>query len=115
MPKAPNYLADYADADSITDLACEARMKYVNITASHHEGFCLWDSRTEPFNAMTHARCDLVRELVEQCDKKGPGFFACYTHVLNRRHPYAPTRDVLEMGRPDARWHVCRQGGIAVA
>jgi alpha-L-fucosidase len=88
------------DADFITDLACEAGMKYVNITTCHHEGFCLWDSRTEPFNAMKYAGRDLVRELAVQCDKKGLGFFAYYTHVLNWRHPYAISRDVLDMGRP---------------
>lgn len=89
------------DADFITDLACEAGMKYVNLTTCHHEGFCLWDSKVEPFNAMTFARRDLVRELAEQCDKKGLGFFAYYTHVLNWRHPYAATREMVFPGRPD--------------
>jgi len=89
------------DADFITDLACEAGMQYVNLTTCHHEGFCLWDSKVEPFNAMTHAGRDLVRELGEQCDRKGLGFFAYYTHVLNWRHPYALTRDLCTMARPD--------------
>lgn len=89
------------DADFITDLACEAGMRYVNLTTCHHEGFCLWDSKTEPFNAMRYTRRDLVRELAEQCDRKGLGFFAYYTHVLNWRHPYALTRNVLETARPD--------------
>lgn len=89
------------DADFITELACEAGMKYVNLTSCHHEGFCLWNSKTEPFNAMTHAGRDIVRELAEQCDKKGLGFFAYYTHLLNWRHPYSITRDVLAFGRPD--------------
>jgi len=89
------------DADFITDLACEAGMRYVNLTTCHHEGFCLWDSKVEPFNAMRYAGRDLVRELAEACDNKGLGFFAYYTHVLNWRHPYAISRDVLESGRPD--------------
>ncbi len=88
------------DADFITDLACEAGMKYVNLTTCHHEGFCLWDSKVEPFNAMTFAGRDLVRELAEQCDKKGLGFFAYYTHLLNWRHPYAATTDLVWPGRP---------------
>ncbi len=88
------------DADFITELACEAGMKYVNLTTCHHEGFCLWDSKTEKFNAMTFAGRDLVRELAEQCDKKGLGFFAYYTHVLNWRHPYALTTDLCPMCRP---------------
>ena len=88
------------DADYITDVACEAGMSYVNLTTCHHEGFCLWDSETEPFNAMRFAGRDLVRELGEQCDKKGLGFFTYYTHILNWRHPYALTNDHLPMTRP---------------
>lgn len=89
------------DADFITDLALEAGMKYVNFTSCHHEGFCLWDSKVEPFNSMQACGRDLVRELAAQCDKKGLGFFTYFTHVLNWRHPYALTRDLLFMARPD--------------
>ena len=49
------------DAEAITDLALDAGMRYVNITTCHHEGFCLWDSATEPFNAKQ--ACGLVRWL----------------------------------------------------
>ena len=66
------------DADCITDLAIDAGMRYVNITSCHHEGFCLWNSATEPFNSMNACGRDLVRELGEACDRKGLGFFTCY-------------------------------------
>ncbi len=89
------------DADLITDLACEAGMRYVNLTACHHDGFCLWDSAQEPFNSMRHGGRDLVREMAGQCARKGLGFFAYFTHALNWRHPHAFSRDQLPMGRPD--------------
>jgi alpha-L-fucosidase len=89
------------DADFITDLALDSGMKYVNLTACHHEGFCLWNSRAEPFNSWSACGRDLVRELGEQCAKKGLGFFTYYTHVLNWRHPYMLPRDVLPIARPD--------------
>lgn len=89
------------DADFITALALEAEMKYVNIVACHHEGFCLWKSDKEAYNSYEACRRDLVRELAEQCDKKGLGFFTYYTHVLNWRHPYAIPTDYLQMGQPD--------------
>jgi len=89
------------DADFITDLALEAEMKYINITACHHEGFCLWKSDTEAYNSYNACKRDLVRELAKQCDKKGLGFFAYYTHILNWRHSYAIPRNILEMGQPD--------------
>lgn len=89
------------DAGFITDLALEANMKYINITACHHEGFCLWKSDVEAYNSYNACKRDLVRELAAQCDKKGLGFFTYYTHVLNWRHPYAIPRRILDMGRPD--------------
>ena len=49
----------------------------------------MWDSKIEPYNSMnTPAKRDLVRELSEACDRKGLGFFAYYTFMLNWRHPY---------------------------
>lgn len=94
------FRPDRFDADFITDLALEAGMRYVNLTTCHHEGFCLWDSSAEPFNSMRACGRDLVRELARACDRKGLGFFVYYTHVLNWRHPYALTRELLDMARP---------------
>lgn len=88
------------DADFITDLALEAEMSYINITACHHEGFCLWKSDSETWNSYQACGRDLIRELAEQCDKKGLGFFTYFTHILNWRHPYAMTTDHIQIARP---------------
>ncbi len=96
-----SFRPDKFDADFITDLALEAEMSYVNLTTCHHEGFCLWKSDTEAYNSYNACKRDLMRELAEQCDKKGLGFFAYYTHILNWRHPYAIPRELLEFGRPE--------------
>jgi alpha-L-fucosidase len=82
------------DADYITDLALEAEMQYVTFTACHHEGFCLWRSDVEAYNSYRACGRDLVRELAEQCDRKGLGFFTYFTHVLNWRHPWSLHRAV---------------------
>ncbi|MHC4885845.1 MAG: alpha-L-fucosidase [Planctomycetota bacterium] len=87
------------DADHITDQALAAEMKYINLTACHHEGFCLWNSSTEAFNSYTACKRDLVMELAEACDRKGLGFFAYYTHILHWRHPHAMIGEGLEMCR----------------
>lgn len=89
------------DAEAITDLALAAGMRYVNLTACHHEGFCLWDSQVERFNSVRHGGRDLVRELGRACARKGLGFFLYFTHVLNWRHPDALPRDRIGMARPD--------------
>ncbi len=91
-----HFTAHNFDADYITDLALEAGMKYITFTTCHHESFCLWDSRIEPFNSV-NSPCgrDLVKELSEACARKGLGFFAYYTFMLNWRHPYYVTPDLL--------------------
>ncbi len=96
------FTAHNFDADKITDMALKAGMKYITITTCHHEGFCLWDSQIEPFNAVNSpCKRDLIKELSEACDKKGLGFFAYYTFMLNWRHPYYVDRSVFDNARPD--------------
>jgi alpha-L-fucosidase len=90
------------DADFVTDLACEAEMRYVNLVSCHHDSFALWDSRTEEFNSVNApAHRDLVGELAEACAEKGLGFFTYYTYHQNWRHPYFLSRDYYKTARPD--------------
>ncbi|MGJ1203351.1 alpha-L-fucosidase [Sphingobacterium lactis] len=52
--------------------AKEAGMKYVVLTAKHHEGFCLWDSKTTDFNAAkTPYGKDLIKPFVDACKAEG--------------------------------------------
>jgi alpha-L-fucosidase len=88
------------DADELTDLALEAGMRYVNLTSCHCEGFCLWNSSVESFNAYNAVKRDLVQELAEQCDRKGLGFFTYFSYVMNWHHPYSIPRDVLQFCQP---------------
>jgi alpha-L-fucosidase len=98
---AKTFRPDRFDAGAIADLAVEAGMAYVNLTTCHHDGFCLWDSATEPFNSMQACGRDLVAEMAVACAQRGLGFFAYFTHLLNWRHPWALGRDRLGMARPD--------------
>ena len=85
------FTAERFDADAICTLAAEAGMKYVNLTAQHHDGFCLWDSATTDFASMhAPARRDLVAELVDACDRHGLGCFLYYSHGRDWRHPDSP-------------------------
>lgn len=97
-----NFRADKFDADFITDLACEAQMKYITMVTCHHDSFCLWNSRNEPFNSI-NSPCgrDLVGEMAECCRKKKLGFFTYYTYLLNWRHPKFMSRDYFFCARPD--------------
>lgn len=97
-----NFTAHNFNAEYITDMAIRAGMKYITLTSCHHEGFCLWDSKNEPFNSMNSpAKRDLIKELSEACDRKGLGFFAYYTFMLNWRHPYILENTVFPISRPN--------------
>ncbi len=89
------FTASKFDADFITDLACAAGMKYVNITARHHDSFCLFETAQNDYHAKASpAKRDLVGELAESCRKKGLGFFLYYSYALDWRHPYYYGNDV---------------------
>jgi len=67
--------------------AAEAGMKYVVVTAKHHEGFCLWDTAYTDYKAPnTAARRDLLRPLVDACRAQGLriGF---YYSLIDWHHP----------------------------
>ena len=53
-------------------LAKKAGMKYAILTAKHHDGFCLWDTKLTDYNAAnTPAGRDLVREYVDAFRAEG--------------------------------------------
>jgi len=95
------FRAEKFDADFITDLALEAGMKYINITARHHESFCLFASKVSDYTSV-HAPCgrDLIAELAEQCQKKGLGLFLYYSYALDWWHPYFYPRRFNPIARP---------------
>jgi alpha-L-fucosidase len=58
--------------DEWAELAKLAGMQYVVFTAKHHAGFCMWDTKTTPFNVMnTPYGKDLLKELVTAFRKQG--------------------------------------------
>ncbi|MDF3077231.1 MAG: alpha-L-fucosidase [Sphingobacteriaceae bacterium] len=75
-PEEYAHLADEFDpvnfnADSIVSLAKRAGMKYLVVTAKHHDGFCLWDSKYTNFDvASTQFKRDILKELSDACKKQ---------------------------------------------
>jgi alpha-L-fucosidase len=68
-------------------LAKRAGMKYMVMTAKHHDGFLLWDSRMTAYNAARLGpRRDLVREYVEAAREFGLRV-GLYYSLLDWHHP----------------------------
>ena len=53
------------------DMIQENNMKYMVITAKHHDGFCMWDTKETSFNIMnTPYKKDVIGMLAEECHKR---------------------------------------------
>lgn len=71
-------------------MAKEAGMKYVVMTAKHHDGFCLFDSQYTDFKATnTKAGRDLIREYVDAVRAEGLKV-GLYYSLLDWHHPDFP-------------------------
>ena len=65
------FNAEKVDVESWIKLAKQAGMKYVVITAKHHDGFALFDSKANDFNVVkaTPYGQDIIKQFVEACNK----------------------------------------------
>jgi len=80
---------DY-DPVSWAKLAKEAGMKYAVLTAKHHDGFCLFDSKLTDYKATnTKAGRDLVREYLDAFRAEGLKV-GLYYSLLDWHHPDYP-------------------------
>ncbi|MBN8217423.1 MAG: alpha-L-fucosidase [Spirochaetes bacterium] len=61
------------DAEAWASLAARAGMKYLVITAKHHDGFAMFRSPSNPYNIVdaTPFKRDVMKELAEACRKHG--------------------------------------------
>ncbi len=84
-----SFRAERFDADEIAALAVSAGMRYIVLTAKHHDGFCLFDTKTTDYSS-AKAPChrDLVAELAQACEKAGLGFGVYYSWI-DWHFPYA--------------------------
>ncbi len=73
-PYADQFAPDEWNPDDWVNVAQEAGMRYMVLTARHHDGYCLYDSALSPddFTApRTAAKRDLVGDYVEACRSAG--------------------------------------------
>ena len=70
------------DAREIAHIAKDAGMKYIVITAKHHDGFAMYDSKACDFNIVdaTPWKKDPMKELAVACREAGLGFGFYYSH-----------------------------------
>lgn len=76
------------NADEIVALAKRAGMRSIVITSKHHDGFCMFDTKTTDFNSVvaTPAHRDYMREMADAC-KRGGVKFGMYFSLIDWNFP----------------------------
>ena len=83
------------NADTIAKLAKAAGMRYIVLTAKHHEGFALFKSEADPFNVVdaTPFKRDIAGELADACRAHGLGIGFYYSQYLDWHEENAAGND----------------------
>jgi len=92
-----NFNPTSFNAGTIAGLAQKAGMKYLVITAKHHEGFCMWPTAVQSFRDITGTTLydlpdftafktrDILQELKDSCEVRGIKFCLYYS-ILDWNH-----------------------------
>ena len=83
------------NADEWISNAKKAGMRYFIITAKHHDGFAMFDSKASDYNIVkqTPFKRDPMAELSVACKKYGLKFGFYYSHAFDWEDPNAPGND----------------------
>ncbi len=75
----------YFDADEWVLSAKAAGMQYIVVTAKHHDGFALYHSKADAYNAVdaTPFGRDIIRELADACKKHGIKLGLYYSQCID--------------------------------
>jgi len=93
---ADQFKAQKWEPDDWMRTAQAAGMKYAVLTAKHHDGFCLWDTKTTDDNAVKKGpHRDLLADYVKACRKAGlrAGIYFSLADWSIPAHFAGPTND----------------------
>lgn len=114
---APQFDPVKFNADEWVKLAQAAGMKYIVITAKHHDGFAMFHSHADPFNIYdaTPFKRDPLKELSAACAKAGIKLGFYYSQAQDWNHPGgAAARS--RTGQPTVddqnHWDVAQEGSM---
>ena len=86
---ANRFTAEKFDPGKFIDAAESQGAEYIVFTAKHHDGFCLWDTKTTDFKVTkSPARRDVLGELAATCKRRGMKLGLYYSNP-DWHHPNA--------------------------
>jgi alpha-L-fucosidase len=90
---ASTYNPTALDCDQWVRVAKDAGFRYVLLTAKHHDGFCLWDSKYTDYDvASSPVKTDVIAEVAKAC-KKYNLKFALYYSLWDRHESSYKDKD----------------------
>ena len=103
------------NAHDIVALAKGAGMKYIVITAKHHDGFAMFDSKADPFNIVTATpfKRDPIRELAIECKKQGVKLGFYYSQDQDWTAPGGAAYKTGDHKGPSFHWDPAQDGDYA--
>ena len=112
---APKFNPTGFNAHDIVALAKSAGQKYIVITAKHHDGFAMFDSKADPFNivAATPFHRDPLRELAEECKKQGIKLGFYYSQDQDWTAPGGAALKTGDHQPPTYHWDPAQNGDFA--
>jgi alpha-L-fucosidase len=86
---AKQFDPEQFNADQWVSVAKAAGMKYIVLTAKHHEGFAMFPTKVDDYNiaARTRFQRDPIGEMAAACKKQGIKFGVYYSQAQDWRHP----------------------------
>jgi alpha-L-fucosidase len=82
------------NAEAWVKIAQQAGMKYFIVTAKHHDGVAMYDSKVSVYNiAASPFKRDLLGELKAACVRQGLKFGFYYSHAMDWAESNAPGND----------------------
>jgi len=88
----PNFNPQQFDAAKWVALAKAAGMKYITITARHHDGFSMFETKQTDYNIVqdTPYGKDPLKQLADECHKQGLKLFFYYSQLDWHNPDYYP-------------------------
>jgi alpha-L-fucosidase len=103
------------DADQIINAAKDGGMRGIILVAKHHDGFCLWPTKTTEYNISKspwrNGKGDMVREFEQAC-RKAEMKFGIYCSPWDRNNAAYGTPDYLPIYREQLRELYTNYGDI---
>ncbi|WP_111710254.1 alpha-L-fucosidase [Lutibacter citreus] len=82
--------------------------KYIGAIAEHHDGFSLWDSKVNPWNAKRMGpKIDIIGAISKETRKRGLKFMATFHHGFNMMYYPKPENSFV---RPMSRYNMMEKG-----